>query len=190
MGTILGWMEVTKEASQNVDMGIGGVDIPNHVQYWRSVEANVPLDIRITVTNYGLLPQSSTAVHLKLKNEFGQVLFDSTFDTRAFEEGHPMHVSSEGIQSGDSIVFTFNKTNDYQQRIFDKVDENKARAVIFTSAGMNKMQMEVKHTGDQGAANNYVQADVGVGKWIENGEAPEDEIGPVSYTHLTLPTKA
>ena len=26
--------------------------------------------------------------------------------------------------------------------------------------------------------NNYVQADVGVGKWIENGEHPDDEIGP------------
>jgi len=177
MGTILGWMEVTKEAAQNVDMGIGGVDIPNHVQYWRSVEANVELDIRITVTNYGLLPQASTAVHLKLKNEFGQVLFDSTFDTRAFPDWHPMHVA-DSIQSGDSIVFTFNKTNDYYQRIYDQVDENKARAVIFTSAGMNKMQMQVKHTGDQGLANNYVQADVGVGKWIENGEAPEDEIGP------------
>jgi len=175
MATILSWMEVTKESVQNVDMGIGGVDIPNHAQYWRSVEANVPLEIRVTVTNYGLLPQGSTAVHLKLKNEFGQVLFDSTFDTRAFadDETHPMHVS-DSIQNGDSIVFTFNKTNDYQQRIFDKVDESKARHVIFTSAGMNRLQIEVKHTGDQGSANNYVQADVGVGKWIENGEAQED----------------
>jgi len=125
-------MEVTKEQTQNVDIGIGGVDIPNHVQYWRSVEAMVPVDLRITVTNYGMLPQASTAVHLKLKNEFGQVLFDSTFDTRAFPEGHPMHVS-DSIQSGDSIVFTFNRENDRLQRIYDGVDENKARHVIFTS---------------------------------------------------------
>ena len=74
----------------------------------------------------------------------------------AGDEGHPMHVA-DSIQSGDSIVFTFNKTNDYHQRIFDQVDESKARAVIFTSAGMNKMQMEVKHTGDQGKANNYIK---------------------------------
>ena len=39
-------------------------------------------------------------------------------------------------------------------------------------------QQKVKHTGDQSSPNNYVQADIGVGKWIENGEAPEDEIGP------------
>ena len=175
--TVLSWMGVTKEQTQNVDIGIGGVDIPNHVQYWRSVESMVPVDIRITVTNYGMLPQSSTAVALKIKNQFGQVLFDSTFDTRAFPEGHPMHIS-DSIQNGDSVVFTFNRTNDRYQRIFDGNDENKARHVIFTSAGMDKLSAEVKHTGDQGVANNFVQADVGVGKWIENGEAPEDEIGP------------
>jgi len=175
--SVLSWMEVTKEQTQNVDIGIGGVDIPNHVQYWRSVESMVPVDLRITVTNYGMLPQASTAVHLKLKNEFGQVLFDSTFDTRAFPEGHPMHVS-DSIQSGDSVVFTFNRENDRLQRIYDGVDENKARHVIFTSAGMDKIAVQVMHTGDQGAANNYVQADVGVGMWIENGEQPEDEIGP------------
>ncbi|MCK5920105.1 MAG: hypothetical protein KAG66_04150, partial [Methylococcales bacterium] len=43
---------------------------------------------------------------------------------------------------------------------------------------MDRIAVEVMHTGDQGAANNYVQADVGVGMWIENGEQPEDEIGP------------
>ncbi len=176
-GTVLSWMGVTKEQTQNVDIGIGGLDIPNHVQYWRSVEAMVPVDIRVTVTNYGMLPQSSTAVHLKLKNQFGQVLFDSTFDTRAFPEGHPMHIA-DSIQNGDSVVFTFNKTNDRHQRIYDGVNENKARHVMFTSAGMDRLSAEVMHTGDQGVANNFVQADVGVGKWIENGEAPEDEIGP------------
>ncbi|SVB92794.1 uncharacterized protein METZ01_LOCUS245648, partial [marine metagenome] len=65
--SILSWMEVTKETTKNVDIGIGGVDIPNHVQYWRSVESMEPVDIVVTVTNYGMLPQSSTAVHLKLK---------------------------------------------------------------------------------------------------------------------------
>ena len=30
--SILSWMEVTQESTKNVDMGIGGVDIPNHVQ--------------------------------------------------------------------------------------------------------------------------------------------------------------
>ena len=161
--SILSWMEVTKESTKNVDIGIGGVDIPNHVQYWRSVESMVPVDIRITVTNYGMLPQSSTAVHLKLKNQFGQILFDSTFDTRAFPEGHPMHIE-DSIQNGDSVVFTFNRTNDRHQRIFDGLDENKARHVIFTSAGMDVLTAEVVHTGDQGAPNNFVQAEVGVGK--------------------------
>ena len=174
--SILSWMEVTKESTKNVDMGIGGVDIPNHVQYWRSVEAMVPVDIGITVTNYGMLPQSSTAVHLKLKNQFGQILFDSTFDTRAFPEGHPMHIE-DSIQNGDSIVFTFNKTNDRYQRIYDGLDPNKARHVLFTSAGMDVLTAEVVHTGDQGAPNNFVQAEIGVGKWIDTMEAPEDEIG-------------
>jgi len=174
--SILSWMAVTQESTKNVDIGIGGVDIPNHVQYWRSVESMVPVDIRITVTNYGMLPQSSTAVHLKLKNQFGQVLFDSTFDTRAFPEGHPMHVE-DSIQNGDSVVFTFNKENDRYQRIYDGVDENKARHVLFTSAGMDVLTAEVVHTGDQGAPNNFVQAEIGVGKWIETMEAPEDEIG-------------
>ncbi len=175
--TILGWMQVTKEQTQNVDIGIGGVDIPNHVQYWRSVESMVEVDIRITVTNYGMLPQASTAVHLKLKNEYGQVLFDSTFDTRAFPEGHPMNIP-DSMQSGDSVVFTFNKTNDRYQRIYDGVNEHKARAVIFTSAGMDRLVAEVMHTGDQGSPNDYVQADVGIGLWIENGEHPDNEIGP------------
>ena len=174
--SILSWMEVTQESTKNVDMGIGGVDIPNHVQYWRSVESMVPVDIGITVTNYGMLPQSSTAVHLKLKNQFGQILFDSTFDTRAFPEGHPMHIE-DSIQNGDSIVFTFNKTNDRYQRIYDGLDPNKARHVLFTSAGMDVLTAEVVHTGDQGAPNNFVQAEIGVGKWIETMEAPEDEIG-------------
>jgi hypothetical protein len=58
IATVLSWMEVTKEATKNVDVGIGGVDIPNHVQYWRSVESMVPVDLRITVTNYGMLPQA------------------------------------------------------------------------------------------------------------------------------------
>ena len=174
--SILSWMEVTQESTKNVDIGIGGVDIPNHVQYWRSVESMVPVDIRITVTNYGMLPQSSTAVHLKLKNQFGQILFDSTFDTRAFPVGHPMHIE-DSIQNGDSVVFTFNKTNDRHQRIYDGLDENKARHVLFTSAGMDVLSAEVVHTGDQGMPNNYVQAEVGVGKWIETMEAPEDEIG-------------
>ena len=176
--TVLSWMGVTKEQTQNVDIGIGGVDIPNHVQYWRSVESAVPVDIRITVTNYGMLPQSSTAVALKIKNEFGQVLFDSTFDTRAFTDtNHPMHIS-DSIQNGDSIVFTFNKTNDALQRVYDGLNKDKARAVIFTSAGMDRLSAQVMHTGDQGKANDYVQADVGIGKWIENGEHPDDEIGP------------
>jgi len=176
--TVLSWMGVTKEPTQNVDVGIGGVDIPNHVQYWRSVESMVAVDIKITVTNYGMLPQSSTAVALKIKNEFGQVLFDSTFDTRAFTDtNHPMHVS-DSIQNGDSIVFTFNKTNDAIQRVYDGLNKDKARAVMFTSAGMDRLAAQVMHTGDQGIANNYVQADVGIGKWIENGEHPDDEIGP------------
>ncbi|MEC8874949.1 MAG: hypothetical protein VYE50_00045, partial [Candidatus Thermoplasmatota archaeon] len=175
--TILSWMEVTQETTKNVDIGIGGVDIPNHVQYWRSVEAMVPVDIKITVTNYGMLPQASTAVHLKLKNEFGQVLFDSTFDTRAFPEGHAMHIPDQ-ISPGDSVIFTFNKENDRLQRIYDGVNENNARDVIFTSAGMDKIVAEVVHAGDQGSPNNYVQAEVGIGKWIENGEHPDNEIGP------------
>ena len=187
--TVLSWMGVTKEPTQNVDIGIGGVKIPNHVQYWRSVEAMVEVPIEITVTNYGMLPQSSTAVALKIKNQFGQVLFDSTFDTRAFtDDNHPMHVS-DSIQNGDSIVFTFNRTNDYQQRVFDGRDPNLARAVIFTSAGMDRLSAEVRHTGDQGMSNNYVQADVGIGKWIENGEHPDDEIGPsITYGDEKAPS--
>ncbi len=175
--TILSWMEVTQESTKNVDMGIGGVDLPNHAQYWRSVEVDVELDVQITVTNYGMLPQGSTAVQLKLKNEFGQVLFDSTFDTRAFPSGHPMHVS-DSIQNGDSIVFTFNKENDAIQREYDGLNPDLARDVKFTSAGMNMLTARVVHTGDQGSPNDYISASIGVGKWIDNMESFEDSIGP------------
>ncbi|OIR21726.1 MAG: hypothetical protein BEU01_00185 [Marine Group III euryarchaeote CG-Epi4] len=174
--SILSWMEVTQESTKNVDIGIGGLDIPNHVQYWRSIEAMEPVDISVTVTNFGMLPQSSTAVKLKLKNQFGQILFDSTFDTRAFPSGHPMHIE-DSMQNGDSIVFTFNKTNDAHQRTYDGLDPNKARDVLFTSAGMDVLTVQVFHTGDQGSPNDFIQADVGVGKWIDTLEEAEDEIG-------------
>ena len=81
-----------------------------------------------------------------------------------------MHVE-DSIQNGDSVVFTFNKENDRYQRIYDGVDENKARHVLFTSAGMDVLTAEVVHTGDQGAPNNFVQAEIGVGKWIETIES-------------------
>ena len=123
-----------------------------------------------------MLPQSSTAVKLKLKNEFGQILFDSTFDTRAFPTGHPMNIE-DSMQNGDSIVFTFNKTNDALQRTYDGLNPNQARDVLFTSAGMCVLSVQVIHTGDQGSPNDYVQADVGVGKWIDTLEHPDDEIG-------------
>ena len=173
---ILDWMDVSKAEQTNVDIGISELVIPNDSLYWRSVEANVPVDLKVTVTNYGLLPQGHTAVKLKLKNEFGQVLFDSTFDTRAFPVGHAMNVP-DSIQPGQSVVFTFNFSNDEYQRIYDKLDPQDARNVMFTSAGMDRIAVQVVHTGDQLSSNDYVQADVGVGKWIENAEGP-DEVGP------------
>ena len=192
--TILDWMEVSREAKQNVDIGIGGLDIPNHSQYWRTVEAMVPVEIKVTITNYGYLPQSGTGVHLKLKNQYGQILFDSTFTTQAFagEEGHPMNV--ETIMPGQSVVFTFNKLNDAIQRAHDGNDPNRARHVLFTSAGMDRITAGVIHTGDQISANNFVQADVGVSKWVDNAELDEpgasitiadtDDNGASSYDEI------
>ena len=192
--TILDWMEVDREAKQNVDIGIGGLDIPNHSQYWRTVEAMVPVEIKVTITNYGYLPQSGTGVHLKLKNQYGQILFDSTFTTQAFagEEGHAMNV--ESIMPGQSVVFTFNKLNDAIQRAHDGNDPNRARHVLFTSAGMDRITAGVIHTGDQVSANNFVQADVGVSKWVDNAELDEpgasitiadtDDNGASSYDEI------
>jgi hypothetical protein len=169
--TILDWMEVDREARQNVDIGIGGLEIPNHSQYWRTIEAMVPVEIKVTVTNYGYLPQSATGVRLQLKNEFLQTLFDNTFDSSAFPAGHPMHF--ETLMPGESVVFTFNRTNDAYQQVYDGKDPNKARHVLFTSAGMDFVRVWVVHAGDQGASNNYVQGDVGVSKWVDNGELNE-----------------
>ena len=173
--TILEWMEVDPGQQRNVDVGIGVLEIPNHSQYWRSIEANVPIEIKVGVTNYGFLPQDVTSVHLKLKNQFGQILFDNIFSSAAFPEGHPMYM--EQLLPGETWVCTFNKTNDRIQRAFDGLNPNKARNVIFTSAGMDTVVVKLIHTGDQVSPNNYMQAQVGISKWIDNYEMPENELG-------------
>ena len=185
--TILDWMDVDPEAKKNVDVGIGGLHIPNHSQYWRTVEAMVPVQIEATLTNYGNLEQSHTGAHLQLKNQFGQILFDNTFDTRAFaneltgydtdgdgqfDDPHPMSITSlapHGL-AGDSVMFTFNRTNDALQLAHEEKNPNKARDVLFTSAGMDFLSVRVVHVGDQVPSNDYIQASVGVSKWVDNGE--------------------
>ncbi|SVA05341.1 uncharacterized protein METZ01_LOCUS58195 [marine metagenome] len=185
--TMLDWMEVDSEAKKNVDVGIGGLHIPNHSQYWRTVESMVPVQIETIITNYGNLEQSHTGAHLQLKNQFGQILFDNTFDTAAFvgettgydtngdgqyNEPHPMAITSlapHGL-AGDSVQFTFNRTNDALQLEHDQKDPSKSRDVIFTSAGMDFLSVSIVHAGDQVPSNNYVQASVGVSKWVDNGE--------------------
>jgi len=163
--TILSWMEVSKTSAQNIDLGISSLEIPRHT-HLGAVEKMTAIRIDAKITNYGLNPVDYLSVQLKLKNEQGVVLYDTILDTRAFPEGHPMHVS-DSIYSGESILFTFNKTNDYYQRIYDGLDESKARHVISTLAGMNTLEVKLAQS-DQNNVNNLLRTRLGVAVFIDS----------------------
>jgi len=177
--TILSWMEVNQEQTANIDIGIGMLNIPRH-SFYGVIERNVPFEIEVGVTNYGLLTVDSLRVKLKLKNEFGVVLFDQIYDTRAFPEGHPMHIS-DSIQNGDSVVFTFNKTNDHFRLLYEGKDPNLARSLIFPTSGMNYLDIELVYQGDQIQSNDAVKTRIGSAIAAYTME-PND----VGYSHMTF----
>ena len=173
--------------SEGYDLGIDSISHGTHSHYWMGdcslecgvVEYMTPVEIGITVTNYGSQPADEVIISLKIKaTEDGFVQYDNTFSSAAFPEGHPMHIS-ESLETGDSIVFTFNKTNDYYQRLFDDNDPNYARYALFLLSGFSYIQAEILDWSgeDIDDDNDRLRRDVEVAKWIDNGESYMDEIG-------------
>jgi hypothetical protein len=171
--------------SEGYDLGIDSIEHDYHSDYWMGacssecdvVESMVSVDIRITVTNYGSEPVDEVIISLKIKTtEDGLVQYDNTFFTDAFPASHPMHLS-DPLQTGDSVVFTFNRTNDYLNLLYQDENPNYAKSVIFLLSGLSYIQAKIIGEDDD-ADNNRFRKDVEVAKWIENGEYPYDEIGP------------
>jgi len=180
-------IETSTSRSEDYDLGIDSIDVAADSDYWIGdcssecivVESMIPKDIRVKVTNYGSESVDDVVISLRIKiTEDGWVQYNNTLSSEAFPEGHPMHISDDyPLESGDSIVFTFNRTNDRFQRIFDDRDENKARHSIFLVSGLSYVQANIIGE-DADASNNHLRRDVEVAKWIENGEGWENEIGP------------
>ena len=190
IATTLDWMDVAPATQKQVDVGISYFDIPNHGHYWRAIEAMVPVDIKVHITNYGYQTLNQVGVKLELKNEFGQVLFENTlWSNTPFEDDPETEDLNEGspgnLLPGETWAATFNLDNDRLQRVDDGTDPRDARHVLFTTAGMDRMRASVLYFGgdktganaDQFAPNDFMQANVGVSHNIENMEAPENELG-------------
>jgi len=187
--TMLEWMGVDPVTQKQVDIGISNLEIPMNSIYWRHVEAMSPVEIRVHVTNYGYQTLNQVGVYLKIKNEFGQVLFENTLwsntpfeddDTTPENEGSPGNLLPD-----ETWVATFNLENDRLQRIDDGTDPRDARHVLFTTAGMDRVVIQTLYYGgdksganaDQYGPNDYMQGLVGVAKWTESAEGPDFEVG-------------
>jgi len=178
--------EETISRTVNYDLGIDSIVHDTHSEYFMGdcssecdlLESMMPVNFRIKVTNYGSEPVDKVVINLMLKTTAdGLVQYDNTFSSEAFSDG-PMHISETSpLETGDSIVFTFNKTNDRSQLIFDGENEYTARSAFFMLSGLSYIQADLM-VEDGDASNNRLRKDVEVAKWIENGEAPWDEIGP------------
>ena len=189
MSTMLDWMEIDPVAQKQVDVGIGNLEIPMNSIYWRHVEAMSPVEIRVHVTNYGYQTLNQVGIYLKIKNEFGQVLFENTLwsntpfqddDTTPENEGSPGNLLPD-----ETWVAVFNYDNDRLQRADDGLDPRDARHVLFTTAGMDRVIIQTLYYGgdksganaDQYSPNDYMQGLVGVAKWTESAEGPDFEVG-------------
>ena len=170
--------------SESYDLGIDSIEIRADSDYWMGcssecivVESLVPKDFVVKVTNYGAESVDEVVINLMIKSTAdGLVQYDNTFSSEAFSAGHPMHIS-DSLETGDSIIFTFNKTNDWHQLIFDGENEYYARHPMFLISGLSYIQATII-VEDDDANNNRFREDVEVAKWIENGEHYDDEVGP------------
>ena len=151
--TILDWMEVEEETTQDNDLGISSLEIPRHHAHGE-IEKYVPIEIKVGVTNYGNETVGSVNVRLKIKTEEGLVFYDNTLDTRAFPEGHPIHIE-EVLEPGETIIFTFNKTNDRHQRIYEGESYYSAIHTMMRLSGLNTLDIEVGGS-DANPSNNKI----------------------------------
>ena len=180
--------EETISRTVNYDLGIDSIVHDTHSEYFMGdcssecdlLESSVPVNFRIKVTNYGSELVDKIVINLMLKTTAdGLVQYDNTFSSEAFSDG-PMHISETSpLETGDSIVFTFNRTNDRSQLIFDGENEYTARHAIFLLSGLSYIQATII-VEDDDASNNNLRKDVEVAKWIDNGEDYWEEIGPDS----------
>ena len=179
--------EETISRTVNYDLGIDSIVHDTHSEYFMGdcssecdlLEFGVPVNFRIKVTNYGSEPVDKIVINLMLKTTDGLVQYDNTFSSEAFSDG-PMHISETSpLETGDSIVFTFNKTNDRSQLIFDGENEYMATHAIFLLSGLSYIQATII-VEDDDASNNNLRKDVEVAKWIDNGEDYWEELGQSS----------
>mgnify|MGYP001291258519 FL=1 len=155
--TILDWMEVEEEATQDNDLGISLLEIPRHNAYGE-IDKNIPIEIRIGVTNYGNDAVGSVNVRLKMKTEEGLVIYDNTLDTRAFPAGHLMHIE-ELLEPGDTIIFNFTKANDRYQRMYEGESEYYAISTMTRLSGLLTLDVEVGGS-DTNPSNNEIIAKI------------------------------
>ena len=139
--TILNWMEVEKETTQDNDLGISSLEIPRHHAHGE-IEKYVPIEIKVGVTNYGNEPVISVNVRLKIKTEEGLVFYDNSLDTRAFPEGHSMHIE-EVLEPGETIFFNFTKANDRFQRMYEGESDYLAIHTMMRLSGLHTLNVEV-----------------------------------------------
>ena len=179
--------EETISRTVNYDLGIDSIVHDTHSEYFMGdcssecdlLEFGVPENFRIKVTNYGSEPVDKIVINLMLKTTDGLVQYDNTFSSEAFSDG-PMHISETSpLETGDSIVFTFNKTNDRSQLIFDGENEYMATHAIFLLSGLSYIQATII-VEDDDTSNNNLRKDVEVAKWIDNGEDYWEELGQSS----------
>ena len=170
-----GQPQLGSRSGEDYDLGIDSIGVEEDSDYWNLVEALVPKDITVTVTNYGQESVNHVAVNLIIKNIEGKVQYDNVFDSRAFPEGHPTY--TEELDTDEHLTFTFNKTNDQYQRTYEGEDEYYVKHTLFLLSGLSYIQAGIVFEEDQNPDNDYLRKDVEVAKWIDNAELPEDESG-------------
>ena len=89
-----------------------------------------------------------------MKTEEGLVIYDNTFDTRAFPEGHSMYIE-ETLEPGETIIFTFNKTNDRHQRIYEGESYYSAIHTMTRLSGLHTLDIEAGEV-DTNPSNNKI----------------------------------
>jgi len=190
IATVLDWMEVDPATQKQVDVGIGGLDIPLHGTYRRLVEANVEDRLRVFVVNYGYQTLNQVGVNVRIFNEYDRLLYDTTLWSNTDFEDDPDTEENEGspgnLLPGETWAATFNLTNARLQAEDDGEYPNAGAPFFFSSSGMNSLEVTTLYYGgdkeganaDQYAFNDRLLPSVGVAKWVEGGEWPEDELGP------------
>ena len=151
--TILDWMEVEEEITQDNDLGISSLEIPRHHSSGE-IGKGIPIEIKVGVTNYGNEAVNSISIRLKIKTDEGLVFYDNTLDTRAFPEGYPMHIE-EALEPGETIIFNFTRDSDRYQRVYEGESEYSAIHTMMMLSGLHTLDVEVGGS-DANPSNNKI----------------------------------